>query len=371
MKRSTRQHPSYLRFRAAADAAVWCPARRDDLAALCAWRRTPAGLRHAVPCATVEPRPQRPEYPPDERARRRAAADLRYRRAWLGAQRRAMATMLPSEWHAAAAVVREISPRAQLLDPPVVPRMIGSRDEWHDAARAWGLPVAERRGLDWAVSLGEREGVREEAGETTWKNGRPKNYTRATYQTTLRAIYRPDRSLIELDGGPDVAVPGIPPEGYGVYVSPARRAYIARIDTRDGVRWLVAPPVAVHGVRLHWRVGHQGEYLATRGLSAYHAVLCAGETAGDRRRAAVQQALGAWRAQRDQIRTTVATVDPRALVTTAHALTAGYCAPGVAEWLRGRVRPARAARGVPAGILLRRWGTDPRVVRVCQVAAAG
>ena len=369
MKRSTRQHPSYLRFRAAADAAVWCPARRDDLAALCAWRRTPAGLRHAVPCATVEPRPQRPEYPPDERARRRAMADPRYRRVWLGVQRRAMATMLPSEWHAAAAVVHQISPRAQLLDPPRVPQMIGSREQWHDAARAWGLPVAERRGLDWAVSLGEREGVREEAGETTGKNGRPRSYSRATYETTIRAIYRPDRDIVEMSGGPDVAVQGVPQEGYGVYLSPIRAAYIARMDTRDGVRWLVAPPVTLHRLRVAWHIGHQGDYLVHLGIRSYHATRCTGETVADRQLAAARQALGAWRAQREQGRAVVATTDPCVLVTTAHAHTAGYCDPGIGNWLRGRVRPARAARGVPAGILLRRWGTDPRVVRVCQIAA--
>jgi hypothetical protein len=61
--------------------------------------------------------------------------------------------------------------------------------------------------------------------------------------------------------------------------------------------------------------------------------------------------------------------DIRSRVTLDDAASAGYCHAGIVQWARMvGIRARRLSQGIPAGILLRRYGDDPRVRCVVTVA---
>jgi hypothetical protein len=325
--------------------------------------------------------------PQDERDVRRAAADPAFRAAWLrraqAAARRLGAAMLDpeSDWveierdHAALRQqVARVSSRATVPQLPAhgVCALAGGRDMWWPT-----LPAAIRcrRCTDsWYVrpTTGSSHIVAI-AGQRVWADsgrpvygryqGRAERYEPAEHGTYVRARW------VVVDGRTHVTVhdvtssiDDVPADDELVIVTPDRAAKIGRLREVDGVRWYVARPELVHGLRVARGIGPRavGTWIVDSARRTYHATGCASP------REAARQALVAWRAQRREWR---ATVDPRARVSIVHTRLAGYCDPGVMAFARELRIPAhRVQSGVPAGIIMRRTD-DQRALRVCRLAS--
>lgn len=154
-----------------------------------------------------------------------------------------------------------------------------------------------------------------------------------------------------------------------------RETASVRLSRVDGVRtWYLPTPVAVvHGIAVHraWTVS--GACWWVRGLAGHRGAWAVHTDAAQSLRAAVREALRALRRRRraeaaaEQREADLRDSRQRATIATAQA--AGYCLPGIRDWCRWHgVRPARAERGIPVGVLVRRWGRDYRIRAIAAVA---
>lgn len=149
-----------------------------------------------------------------ERAKRRAAADPKFRKSLRAKLRPYLArSIAAADKYIAALPARKFAAAALSVEAPEEPvnmeyLRISPRD-----ADTLGAPVC-RRGKDWEVVGAERTYQVHAPGETTWKNGRAVAYSRAENISYVRAVglvLSPERVAVSLHGRPDAIYPA--PEG--------------------------------------------------------------------------------------------------------------------------------------------------------------